>query len=38
MFGLSAEELESEPVDQFFTNLFINGEIEERKRRQQEQE
>jgi hypothetical protein len=38
MFHLTAEQMEAEPTDEFFTNLFIHNEIEERKRRKQEQD
>jgi hypothetical protein len=31
-FGLSALELEQEPIDQFFTNIFILGQIAEKNR------
>lgn len=30
--GLTAQELEVEPIDQFFTNLFILAQIQEKQR------
>jgi len=35
LFGLSAEEMENEPIDDFFTNLKIYAWIEEKKQREQ---
>lgn len=35
-FGLTAAELEEEPVDQFFTNLTIIGLIRDKERIQAE--
>lgn len=32
LFGLTAQELAVEPIDQFFTNLFIWGQIQEKNR------
>ena len=32
LFGLSSEEMHNEPVDEFFTNLFIWGQIQEKQR------
>lgn len=32
LFGLTAQELELEPADQFFTNLYIYGQIQEKER------
>lgn len=32
IFGLSAQEMEDEPADQFFTNLQILAEIEKKER------
>lgn len=32
MFSLSAEQMESEPVDQFYTNLYISAQIDNKQR------
>lgn len=31
LFHLSAEELEKEPIDQFFTNLYIYAQIQKKE-------
>lgn len=33
MFGLTAQELEEEPIDQFLLNMFIKGEVELQRQR-----
>lgn len=30
-FGLTAEEMQNEPITEFFTNLYILGQINERE-------
>lgn len=32
IFGLTAQELEAEPIDQFYTNFYIHAEILEKQR------
>lgn len=32
MFGLTEQELEQEPIDTFYTNLFIHAQIAEKQR------
>lgn len=32
LFGLTAAEMDQEPTDEFFTNLYIYSQIEEKKR------
>ena len=32
IFGLSATEMEAEPVDTFYTNLYIYAQISEKQR------
>lgn len=32
LFGLSARQMNEEPMDEFFTNLLIYGYIQDRKR------
>lgn len=32
MFNLTATEMEAEPVDEFYTNLYISGQIENKRR------
>lgn len=31
MFGMTAQQMEDEPIDQFFINLFIYAQIEKKK-------